>query len=202
MINIQAVKKMSNKFNSFLQHRQSLLFQYKMGDLTKNEFIEANFEAIERLGIEPFKKVDNVKKAIYNYHYYNVLAKFYYRMAKDFPAGSKQKASLLAQSNSYYCEKDKVTMTLLKLLDFRNVEAYFVKVKSKKLQNKLFEIVIKDPDVLFEINALSTPNGGMEADYIVLHSTSPFILKRLKEEGVFLNEKKKSVADSYINQKY
>jgi len=193
---------MSNKFDSFLQHRQSLLFQYKMGDLTKNEFIEANFEAIERLGIEPFKKVDNVKKAIYNYHYFNVLAKFYYRMARDFPAGSRQKASLLAQSNSYYYEKDKVTMALLKLLDFRNVEAYFVRVKSRKLQNKLIEIVIKDPEVLFEINTLSAPCGGMDADYLVLHSTSPFVLKRLKEEGVFVDEKKKSIADSYINQKY
>lgn len=193
---------MISKFDSFLQNRQSLLYQYKMGDLTKDEFIEANYDAIERLGIQPFKKIDNVKKAIYNYHYYNVLAKFYYRMARDYPAGSKQKASLLAQSNNYYYEKDRVTMALLKLLDFRNVEAYFVKVKSKKLQNKLFEIVVKDPDVLFEINTLSFPNGGMEADYLILHSTSPFILKRLREEGVFIDEKKKSLADGYINQKY
>jgi len=173
-----------------------------MCDLTKNEFIEANFETIERLGIKPFEKIDNVKKAIYNYHYFNVLAKYYYRLAKDYPLGSRQRAGLLAQSNSFYHEKDKVTMTLLKLLDFRNVEAYFVKVKSKKLQDKLFEIVIRDPDVLFEINTLSSPNGGMEADDLVLHSKSPFILKRLKEEGVFLDGKKRSVADSYINQKY
>ncbi|NLM10755.1 MAG: hypothetical protein GX213_08285 [Clostridiaceae bacterium] len=191
-----------NKFNKFLQHRQSLLFQYKMGDLTKNEFIEAIFNTIERLGIKPFKRIDNVKKAIYNYQYFNALAKYYYRLSRDFPAGSKQKASLLAQSNSYYYEKDKVTMKLLKLLDFRNVEAYFVKVKSKKLQNKLFEIVIRDPDVLFEINTLSFSYGGMEADDLVLHSKNPFILKRLKEEGVFLDEKKRSVTDSYINQKY
>lgn len=191
-----------NRFNEFLQHRQSLLFQYKMGDLTKNEFIEANFDTIERLGIKPFSKVDNVKKAIYNYHYFNVLAKYYYRLAKDYSAGSRQKASLLAQSNSYYYEKDKVTMTLLKLLDFKNVEAYFVKVKSKKLQNKLFEIVIRDPDVLYEINTLSSPNGGMEVDDLVLHSKNPSILRRLKEEGVFLDEKKRSVTDSYINQKY
>lgn len=190
-----------NKFDKFLQNRQSLLLQYKMGDLTKNEFIEANFNTIERLGIEPFKKIDNVKKAIYNYQYYNVLAKYYYSLAKDFPAGSKQRASFMEQSNNYYYEKDKVTMTLLRLLDFKNVEAYFVKVKSKKLKNKLFEIVIKDPDVLYEINALSFHNG-MDADDLVLHSKNPFILKRLKEEGVFLNEKKKSVADNYINQKY
>lgn len=191
-----------NKFNKFLQHRQSLLFQYKIGDLTKNEFIEENFSTIERLGIKPFKRVDNIKKAIYNYQYFNVLAKYYYRQAKDFPTGSKQRASLLAQSNSYYYEKDKVTMTLLRLLDYRNVEAYFVKVKSKKLQNKLYEIVIRDPDSLNQINTLSFSHGGMEADDLVLHSKNPVILNQLRQEGVFLDEKKRSITDSYINQKY
>jgi len=173
-----------------------------MGDLTKNEFIEANFNTIESLGIKPFKRIDNVKKAIYNYQYYNVLAKYYYRLSRDYPDGSRQRASLIAQSNNYYYEKDKVTMKLLHLLDFRNVEAYFVKVKSRKLQDKLFEIVIRDPDVLFEINTLSFSRSGMEADDLVLHSKNPIILKRLREEGVFLDEKKRSVTDSYINQKY
>lgn len=51
-----------NKFNKFLQHRQSLLFQYKMGDLTKNEFIERNFDTISRLGIKPFWRIDNTKR--------------------------------------------------------------------------------------------------------------------------------------------
>jgi len=191
-----------SKFDRFLQHRQSLLFQYKMGDLTKNEFIEENFYTIESLGIEPFKNVDNTKKALYNYQYYNVLAKFYYRQAKDFPPGSKQRKIYLEKSNDYYHEKDKVTLTLLQLLDYNHVDAYFVKVKSKKLQNKLFEILIKDPDVLLEINTLSLSYGGMDPDDLILHSKNPIILKRLRDEGVFRDEKKKSLTDSYINQKY
>ena len=44
--------------------------------------------------------------------------------------------------------------------------------------------------------------GGMDADDLILHSKNPTILRQLKEEGVFLDEKKKSVTDSYINQKY
>ena len=191
-----------NKFEKFLQHRQSLLYQYKMGDLTKNEFIDENFYTIESLGIEPFKRIDNVKKAIYNYQYYNVLAKYYYRKDKDFPMGSKQRSSYLAQSDSFYYEKDLVTMTLLKLLDFKNVDAYFVNVKSKKLQNKLFEIVISDPDVLYEINTLSAPYGGMEADNLILHSKNGRILAMLREAGVFRDKKMTSLTDSYINQKY
>lgn len=173
-----------------------------MGDLTKNEFLEENFNTIERLGIKPFERIDNIKKAIYNYQYFNVLAKYSYRQAKEYSPRSKHKKSLLEQSNNFYYEKDKVTMTLLKLLDFKNVEAYYVKVKSKKLQNRLYEIVIHDPDVLIEINTLSIPFGGMEADDLVLHSKNPYILKRLKEEGVFQDTKKKSLTDSYINQKY
>ncbi len=190
------------RFERFLRHRQSLLIQYKMGDLTKNEFIEENFKAIESLGIKPFKRIDNVKKAIYNYQYYNVLAKFYYRQALDFPSGSKQRNNYLAQSYDCYYEKDKVTMSLLRLLDYKNVDAYFVRVRSKRLQNKLFEIVIYDTDALMEINTLSIPYGGPEADNVVLHSKNTTILKRLQEEGVFHDEKKRSVTDSYINQKY
>ena len=190
------------RFERFLRHRQSLLIQYKMGDLTKNEFIEENFKAIESLGIKPFKRIDNVKKAIYNYQYYNVLAKFYYRQALDFPSGSKQRNNYLAQSYDCYYEKDKVTMSLLRLLDYKNVDAYFVRVRSKRLQNMLFEIFIYDPDALMEINTLSTPYGGPEADNVVLHSKNTTILKRLQEEGVFHDEKKHSVTDSYINQKY
>lgn len=191
-----------NKFEKFLQHRQSLLYQYKMGDLTKNEFIEENFYTIENLGIEPFKKIDNIKKAIYNYQYYNVLAKFYYRQALDFPMGSKQRKSYLEESDSFYYEKDLVTMTLLRLLDYKSVDAYFVNVKSKKLQNKLFEIVINDPDIIYEINTLSAPFGGMEADDLVLHSKNPKILSMLREAGVFRDKKQTSLTDSYINQKY
>jgi len=191
-----------DKFEQFLRHRQSLLYQYKMGDLTKNEFIEESYRTIEKLGIKPFQKVDNIKKSIYNYHYYNVLAKFYYRLSKDYPAGSRQWRSYILQSNNYYLEKDKATMTLLKLLDYMNIDAYFVKVRSKKLKNKLFEIVIRDPDVLMEINTLSLRYDGMEAYELVLHSKNPAILKSLRSNGVFRDEKIKSLADSYINQTY
>lgn len=195
-------KMTNNRFDKFLRNRQSLLIQYKMGDLTKNEFIEANFKTIESLGIKPFSRVDNVKKAIYNYQYYNALAKFYYLQSKDYPAGSRQRISYLSQSDGFYYEKDKVIMSLLNILGFKNIEAYFVKVKSKKLQNKLFEIVIHDPDALLEINTLSIPYGGPDADNVVLHSKNTAILKRLRDEKVFRDEKKRSVTDSYINQKY
>lgn len=90
----------------------------------------------------------------------------------------------LEQADYYYSRKDDVTMKLLKLLDFRGIEAYFVKVKSPVLKNKLFEIVLK------------------EYDNVILHSKNEAILNMLIRENAFINEERRSLVDAYINQKY
>ncbi|MCR4435271.1 MAG: hypothetical protein QHH06_08025 [Clostridiales bacterium] len=173
-----------NKFDRFLKNRQSLIDQYKKGDLTKEEFIEENFKCVNALGIKPFQKIDNVKKAVYNYQYYNVLAKYYQRRAHSLSRHHESREDFLQLANHYYSKKDLVTEKLLKLLDFRGVESYYVKVKSPALKNKLFEIVLKD------------------YDSIILHSKSEAILNMLKRENVFSHEERKSLVDSYINNKY
>jgi hypothetical protein len=173
-----------NKFEQFLKNRQSLIEQYAKGDLTKDEFIEANYRCINALDIKPFQKIDNVKKAIYNYQYYNVLAKYYQKRAHDINKRNESREDFLELSDYYYSRKDRVTEKLLKLLDFRGVEAYFVKVNSPNLKRKLFEIVIKD------------------YDNVILHSKNETILNMLIRENVFIPEEKKSLVDSYINQKY
>ncbi|HOQ00171.1 MAG TPA: hypothetical protein PK604_04935 [Acetivibrio clariflavus] len=173
-----------NKFEEFLLNRNSLIEQYSKGDLSKDEFIEANFRCINALNIKPFKKIDNVKKALYNYQYYNVLAKYYQKRAHDLSKNNQAREDFLEQSNYYYSKKDDVTMKLLTLIDFKGVESYFVKVKSPKLKKKLFEIVLTD------------------YDNIILHSINESILNRLKQENVFINEERESLVDSYINQKY
>ncbi|QEK12761.1 hypothetical protein FQB35_10705 [Crassaminicella thermophila] len=91
---------------------------------------------------------------------------------------------LQGDANYYYRQKDKTTLKLLEYLDFYNVEAYFVKVKSKLLKDKLFEIVLLD------------------YDNVILHSISHWLLERLKEEGVFIEGKRKSIIDKYINERY
>ncbi|HOM01809.1 MAG TPA: hypothetical protein PLH43_03135 [Acetivibrio sp.] len=173
-----------NKFEQFLKNRESLIEQYAKGDLTKEEFIEANYRCINSLDIKPFQKIDNVKKAIYNYQYYNVLAKYYQKKAHDLNRNNEARNDFLEQSNYFYSKKDDVTSKLLTLLDFRGIEAYFVRVKSKNLKRKLFEIVLLD------------------YDNIILHSKSEAILNMLIKENVFINEVRNSLVDSYINQKY
>ena len=173
-----------NKFEEFLINRNSLIEQYSKGDLSKDEFIEANYRCINALDIKPFQKIDNVKKALYNYQYYNVLAKYYQKRAHDLSKRNEARNDFLEQSNYYYSRKDDVTMKLLTLIDFTGVEAYYVKVKSPSLKKRLFEIVLPD------------------YDNIILHSINEAILNRLKQENVFNCEEKKSLVDSYINQRY
>lgn len=173
-----------NKFELFLKHRQSLIEQYSKGDLSKEEFIEQNYNTINSLGIEPFHKIDNVKKAIYNYQYYNVLAKYYQKRAHDLSKRHESRQDFFELADYYYSKKDYVTEKLLKLLDFSGIEAYYVKVKSPNLKKKLFEIVVK------------------EYDNFILHSKNEKILNMLKYENAFIDEERQSLVDDYINQKY
>lgn len=190
-----------NKFDKFLKHRHSLLIQYKMGDLTKSEFIEDSFHYMDGLGIKPFKKVDNIKKAVYNYHYYNVSAKYWQWIARDPKNSEKERNAFYTESSNLYYSKDNTTLSLLRLIDYK-AEAYYVRVKSDKLKNKLIEIVIKDLDILLEINTFHSIIGLSENDFLILHSKSEFVANALKANGILSKEKKKSLTDSYINQKY
>jgi hypothetical protein len=190
-----------NKFDEFLKHRQSLLIQYKMGDMTKNEFIEENYRYMESLGIKPFTKVDNIKKAVYNYHYYNVSAKYLQWIARNPKNSEKERQAYLTESMNFYYKKDNATLSLLRLIDFK-AEAYYVQVKSSKLKDKLIEIVIKDPDILHEINAFYSVSGFNEYDYLILHTKSAFIANALRVNGILRDDKRKSLTDNYINQKY
>jgi hypothetical protein len=173
-----------NIFDEFFANRQSLIDQYKKGDLTKEEFIESNYYYIQSMNTKPFQRVDNIKKGLFNYQYYNVLAKYCQKRAHESPNGSLQKEDFLEKANYYYSKKDNVTMKILEILDYTGVDAYYVKVNSPNLKNKLFEIVLKD------------------YENVILHSKNEKIKDRLVEEGVFRDEKIKSVIDSYINQKY
>lgn len=191
-----------NKFDQFLRNRQSLLIQYKMGDMTKNEFIEENFHYMESLGIQPFTRVDNVKKALYNYHYHNVNAKYWQRISNDPKNTDRQRQAYFTKSLEHYREKDHATLALLRLIDYKGVEAYYVNVKSPLLKGKLIEIVITDPDILLEINAFYSTYHSADHDLLILHTKSLGVAEALRKNGVLREDKRQSLTDSYINQKY
>lgn len=174
-------------FDTFFANRSSLIIQYANGDISKKEFLEYNFDFVQEMNLKPFAKIDSYEKGMYNYQYYNTIAKYYTMLANDIRRSgkhSKYYSYYKHMGNEYYHEKDKSTIQLLRHLEFKNVEAYFVKVESKYLKDKLYEIVLLD---------------YKEA---IFHSKSLWLLDILKKEGVFLEGKKKSLIDEYINAKY
>ena len=70
-------------FETFFENRSSLIIQYQNGDLTKREFLEYNYDIVRKSNLKPFLKVDSYEKGMYNYQYYNVLAKYYTMLAKE-----------------------------------------------------------------------------------------------------------------------
>ena len=171
-----------NKIQKYFEYRQSLIEQYLMGDMTKNEYLKRNFDAVLGLRREPFKYMDNIDKCLFNYQYYNAYAKDSKMLAAS-AKNPKAKNQYLKDADYYYSKKDAATLKVLELLDFKNVTAYFIKVKSKNMKYRLFEIKINEPNT-------------------ILHSMNENILARLRREGVFEDGTRVSNADMYINQKY
>ena len=168
-----------NVLQKYFNYRQALIEQYIKGDMTKREYLDRNLDAVLSLNIKPFKNIDNIDKALFNYQYYNAMAK-----DSKMSAYGDYECHFNKQMNYYYSQKDRATLKLLELLDFRGVTAYHISVRSKELKGRLFEIVLK------------------EHNNTILHSTSELIKKRLTDEGVFESGTKKSLIDYYINHRY
>lgn len=167
--------------------RSSLIIQYENGDMTKREFLESNFDLVQNTNLDPFLKIDSFEKGMFNYQYYNTLAKYYTGLARDIRSKKKHKryyTYYLNKGNNYYHEKDKSALDLLKFLEFERVEAYFIEVNSRMLRDKLYEIVLLD---------------YKEA---IFHSKAIWLLDILKKEGVFIDKTKTSIIDEYINERY
>lgn len=180
-------KKKESIFDKFFNHRDSLIVQFKNGDISKREYIKLNVDFIEKLNVRPFKKIDSFEKGMYNYQYYNMLAKFYNMEAQELKnkgEPAKYYNSFKDEGFYYYKQKDKSTLKLLKYLKFKDIEAYYIKVNSDYLNGKLYEINLKN------------------YDKAILHSKSFKILDILKHEGVFKDKIQKSLIDEYVNVKY
>lgn len=179
--------KKENIFEKFFEHRDLSITKFADGDISKKEYIMENMDFIEKLGVKPFKNIDSFEKGMYNYQYFNMLAKYYYMEAQeliDKGEPSKYYQSFQDEGYYYYQQKDKSTLKLLNFLKFNNMEAYYIKVESYSLQGKLYEINLKD------------------FDKAILHSKSYKILDALIKKGVFIDNMQKSLIDGYVNVKY
>lgn len=174
----------NKKFDAFFKHRQQLIFLYNKGDMNKEEYITENFHYIMSMDTKPFNRIDHIKKGIFNYQYYNSLAKYYRMVAYDYPPTSPKRGEYLDRTNIYYEKKDRTTKKLLAFLDYQGVTGYYVQVKNPNFKGKLIEIIVDDyPD-------------------FILHTKDNLIKKQLEENFAFDSKKRKSLIDQYINEKY
>ncbi|MFV0518309.1 MAG: DUF6648 family protein [Aminipila sp.] len=174
-------------FDEFFDNRNALIYKFQKGDLTKKEFIQEHYFFITRLNLKPFQRIDSFEKGIYNYQYYNAVAKYNTLRVRDKKLIEKHPEIVLEIENKIkynYRKKDESVIKLLRFLDFENIEAYYVKSKSEYLNNKLIEIVLLD------------------YSDTILHTINPNIVDELKNECVFEDVRKKSRIDNYVNKKY
>lgn len=174
-------------FDLFFEEREALIYMFSKGDISKKEFIEEHYYFIKRLNLKPFKRIDSFEKGIYNYQYYNAVAKYNKLCAKDKKLAEKHPElikGLIENVKTAYREKDDSIRKLLRFLQYENMEAYFIKSKSDYLDNKLFEVVLND------------------YEGVIFHSINAGLREELKREGVFQEVRKKSRIDEYVNKKY
>lgn len=174
-------------FEDFFEHRDMLIIQHMNGDINKKEYLGLNYKYLTDNKVKPFQRIDSFEKGMYNYQYYNMMAKYHMMIAQDIKDKGKHisfYSKYIEDANYYYNEKDKTTFRLMRYLQYLNVEAYFIKMESLSLEGKLYEIVLKD------------------YEFAILHSKSLWLLDVLKKEEVFIEGRKRSVIDYYVNQRY
>ncbi|MGO3018973.1 MAG: DUF6648 family protein [Anaerococcus sp.] len=177
-------KKKLEKFDSWRKDTIDLLTE---GSIDKNEFLDINYEYIQKLDLKPYSHIENILEGIYNYQYYNILAKRSNNKANLYLHNPKKKkiySRYINDRENYYCLKDYTTSSLIKLVNYQNIKSYYIKLLSKRLTGKIFEIVLLD------------------YDKVILHSKDPRILQELKNHQVFDENIQLSKINEYVNRSY
>lgn len=133
-----------NLFEEFSAKRESLIFQYKKGDLNKKEYIYESYGLLQHLNAKPFTNVDNFEKAVFNYHFHNTMAKHAHMRADLYKRNGKHQElfrQFIKEKDRHYHQKDRMTWKAVSLQNFTGVEAYHVKAESTYLKENLLEII-------------------------------------------------------------
>lgn len=180
--------KLMNKdamMKKFFHNRDELIDLLDAGRMNKTDFIEKNHAFMVALEMEPFDKPRDHEECIYNYQYYNIMAKYANLQAQELEFYDPKGAQVfLDEELRLYDLKDQATLALLEYVHYENVEAYFMNMSSNRLCGQLFEIVFKD------------------YYRAIFHSMNVKILRKLRSHGVFSPVYKDSKIASYVNSSY
>lgn len=177
-------KKKLDLFESWRIESIDLLCDKK---ISKDEFLNRNYKFLTNLGLKPFSNIRDLEEAIYNYQYYNIMAKFANAKAfkyQNTPKKKKIHTRLINDRENFYYLKDLATDSLIDMVEPENIESYFISLKSKRLTGEIFEISIKS------------------CNKLILHSKNKKILSKLRQKNVFCEEIRESLIDSYVNRSY
>lgn len=173
------------KLEKFLEYRKKSIEQLQKGLLNRGEYLESNYNFIQDLNLKPFSQISSYEEAIYNYQFYNTLAKASLSNAEaaDKRRDKKKKTYFLNLKDNYYCEKDKATYAIVSLTDSKSMLAYYIETDSMGLRDSLYEIHVKD------------------REYCILHTKSEKIKTLLAEKKIKIAKKRKSLINEYVNNK-
>jgi hypothetical protein len=175
----------NDKLDELILYRNELIEKLETREITKTDFIKANYEYISNYKISPYAKIENIQKGVLAYQYFNSTAKYLLSKAFDIELKNPKKAYEIRENGfENYNYKNNIIKKVLEIVNYKNVEAFFVKMNSKALEGELFEIVLKD------------------YEKVIFHTRDKLILNRLKKNGCFIDGIRDSLIDEYINKKY
>lgn len=171
---------------AFFSNRDRLIDQYEKGEISKTEYVCQCMKFFKDNNLEPYNNITTLEEGMFNYQYYNMLAKYYYIEVHECELKGEERymQSFLDEAYECYKIKDKATFDILRLLDPKDIDAYYIKLSSESLSGKLYEIRIRN------------------CERAVFHSKNYKMKDFLKQLGVFRKEAQKSIIDAYVNDKY
>ena len=175
------------KLNLFEEWRIESIDLLSDKKIDKDEFLKRHYNFIINLGLKPFSNIRDLDEAIYNYQYYNIMAKFANAKAflcQNSPKKKKIHTRLINDRENFYYLKDLATESLIDMVGPEDIESYFISLKSKRLTGEIFEIQVKS------------------CNKLILHSKNKKILNKLRQKKVFCEEVRESLIDSYVNRSF
>jgi len=170
----------------FFLNRDKVINRYEKGEINKTEYVYACMNFFKEHNLEAYSKIETLEQGMFNYQYYNMLAKYYYIEAHESEVNGEERYVKSFMDEAYECYKlkDKATLKILQIINYNSVEAYYIEMESESLNGKLFEIRIID------------------YDRAVFHSKNYKIKDLLKENKIFKDKPQKSIIDAYVNERY
>lgn len=175
------------KLERFIELRNQYIDLLNEKKITKLEFNYLNNEIFNIINLRPFTVLNCFEEALYNYNYYNSKAKISLQEEKNFRSKKDSRSQKRAKQHennklNYYSHKDEAIHKMVEIEDSKYIEAYYIEMKSKNLNNLIFEINFKN------------------REKVILHTKNEEVKKLLIKKSVFLDEIRVSLIDSYINK--